>query len=142
MAEVGLQTIVDFERGAREPRKSSLKAIHHAFEVAGIEFLAPRHGNDWGLRFRPHNTEKIINDTKSSEVTAAQIKAARALLGWSQANLSEHSGVSLPTIKRLELSGPDTLIHGNVQAVRKAFNQAGILFIDRNGGGPGVRLRE
>jgi predicted transcriptional regulator len=71
------------------------------------------------------------------------VKAARALLGWSQADLARSSGVSEPTIARLEAA--DGKLGGRGETVRKivaALVEGGIEFIDENGGGPGVRLRK
>lgn len=65
------------------------------------------------------------------------------MLGWSQNDLAEHSGLSVPTIARLE-SADDNAIGGRattVEAIRAALDAAGVQFIDQNGGGPGVRLR-
>ena len=76
-------------------------------------------------------------------VTTRQIKAARALLGWSQADLAEKSGVSEPTVARLE--SMDGELGGReltAQKLRAAIERAGVAFIDPNGGGPGVRLRQ
>lgn len=72
-----------------------------------------------------------------------QVKAARALLAWSQHDLANASGVSYPTIARLEkadgnLGGRSTTI----SAIRAALEAAGIEFIPENGGGAGVRLRK
>lgn len=76
-------------------------------------------------------------------VSIRQVKAARALLGWSQADLAERSGVSSPTIKRLEaVDGPIGGRLDTADAMRSALEAAGIEFIAENGGGPGVRLRE
>lgn len=77
------------------------------------------------------------------KVSIRQLKAARALLGWSQEELATAADVSLPTIKRLEavegwLAGRQTTGH----KIRTALELAGIEFIDENGGGPGVRLRK
>jgi transcriptional regulator with XRE-family HTH domain len=76
-------------------------------------------------------------------ITVGQVKAARALLGWSQADLALRSGVSEPTIARLEsaegeLGGRE----GTGEKIRKAIETGGIEFIDENGGGAGVRLRK
>src|SRR5262245_21841283 len=71
-----------------------------------------------------------------------QIKAARALLGWSQADLAQHSSISEPTIARLESS--DGILGGRAntaERIQAALEKAGIEFIFENGGGPGVRLR-
>ena len=77
---------------------------------------------------------------------AAQIRAARALLGWSQPALAKESGVSLPTIVRMESQlGPGRSSAANVDAVRRALEKAGVLFLeadDANAVGPGVRLRQ
>jgi transcriptional regulator with XRE-family HTH domain len=59
----------------------------------------------------------------------------------SQAQLASKSGVSLRTIANFE-TGQTRLIQANVAAVRRALEAAGIVFIDQNGGGPGVRLRD
>jgi hypothetical protein len=71
------------------------------------------------------------------------IRAARALLRWEQRDLEAASSVSLPTIKRLESKPGVMAAHpATVLALRRAFETAGIEFIDENGGGPGVRLRK
>jgi transcriptional regulator with XRE-family HTH domain len=76
-------------------------------------------------------------------VTTRQIKAARALLGWSQADLAERSGVSEPTVARLEsLDGELGGREFTAQKLRAAIEGAGVAFIESNGGGPGVRLRK
>jgi predicted transcriptional regulator len=72
--------------------------------------------------------------------TARQMKAAWSLLGWNQPKLAEASGVSLPTIKRMELSADRVGGRArNVYAVLDTFERAGIEFL--NGNAPGVRLR-
>ena len=76
-------------------------------------------------------------------LTIRQIKAARALLGWSQGDLAKHSSISEPTIARLELAdGPIAGRHTTGEKIRGALEKAGIQFIDENGGGRGVRLRK
>ncbi|MCX7313911.1 MAG: transcriptional regulator [Alphaproteobacteria bacterium] len=74
-------------------------------------------------------------------LTSELIRAARALLRWEQRDLAEASAVSLPTIKRLE-SKPGVLgaHHSTVAALHRALENAGIKFIEENGGGPGLRL--
>jgi predicted transcriptional regulator len=72
---------------------------------------------------------------------AEQVRAARALLRLSQQELAERSGVSLPTIKRLEVSVGELSAHTTtVRALRTALETAGVEFIEENGGGAGVRL--
>ncbi|WP_069058629.1 helix-turn-helix transcriptional regulator [Sinorhizobium sp. RAC02] len=76
-------------------------------------------------------------------ISGRQIAAARALIGLSQAELAGSSNISVPTLKRMEASeGIASGLANNVAAVRTALESAGILFIDQNGNGPGVRLRD
>ncbi len=79
-------------------------------------------------------------------ITAGQMRAARALLGLDQRALAELSGLSLPTIQRMEAS--DGVIRGNVDSLMKltaALTAAGIELLGDNapstGGGRGVRLK-
>ena len=79
-------------------------------------------------------------------LTAAQLKAARALVGMEQKALSQASGVSLPTIQRMEAS--NGTVRGVIESLTKvmaALEAAGIEFINEgglsSGGGRGVRLR-
>ncbi len=72
----------------------------------------------------------------------AQVRAARGLLGWSQSQLAETSGVGLSTIRRMEGSdGPLRGTAGNVWKVQQALEDASVIFIDADDEGPGVRLR-
>jgi hypothetical protein len=75
-------------------------------------------------------------------ILGAQIRAARGLVGWSQADLAKAAKLSLPTIKRMEGPiGPGRSSSDNVAAVVRALESAGVVFVDENGYGPGVRLR-
>jgi transcriptional regulator with XRE-family HTH domain len=82
-------------------------------------------------------------------ITATQIRAARALLGIDQRQLADMSGLSVPTIQRME--GSNGVIRSNVDSLMKlvaALGKAGIEVIGEGatsqgqGGGRGVRLRE
>lgn len=79
-------------------------------------------------------------------ITAAQLRAARALLNIDQRELAQRSSLSLPTIQRMEAS--DGVIRGNVDSLMKlveALSAAGIELIGEGvssaGGGRGVRLK-
>lgn len=79
-------------------------------------------------------------------ITAAQLRAARALLGIDQRQLAELSGLSVPTIQRMERS--EGVIRGNVDSLMKlvaALEAAGIELIGEGAasqdGGRGVRLK-
>ena len=75
-------------------------------------------------------------------VTAEQLRAARALLGWSQTELANRAGMSLPTVKRVETGrGPKVSEEARL-VLQRALVLGGVEFIDQNGGGPGVRLRK
>ena len=74
-----------------------------------------------------------------SEMTSEHVRAARMLLRWEQKNLAKRSGISLPTIKRLETRpGPLGAYASTLAAIRAAFEDEGIEFF--NGEAPGVRL--
>ena len=76
-------------------------------------------------------------------IAVAQLRAARALVGWSQPELAEHSSVGIATIRRMEgARGLPKTTAGNVWKVQRALEDAGVVFIDENGGGPGVRLKD
>ena len=80
-------------------------------------------------------------------ISAAQIRAARALLGIDQRKLAELSGLSVPTIQRMEAS--EEVVRGNVDSLMKlvtALNDAGVELIGPGAasptGGRGVRFKD
>ena len=74
-------------------------------------------------------------------IAAAQLRAARALLGWSQADLAARAGLSSMTVKRAEGSGKPPASAEAIAAIRAALEAQGVVFLD-NGTGPGVKLRQ
>ena len=79
-------------------------------------------------------------------ITAAQLRAARALIGMDQRDLALASGLSLPTIQRMEAS--EGVIRGNVDSLMKligALEAAGVELINDGAvsekGGRGIRLK-
>ncbi len=74
----------------------------------------------------------------------AQLRAARGLVGWSQSQLAETSGVALSTIRRMETS--EVRLRGTAESiwkVRKALEDAGVVFTDQGDDrGPGVQLKD
>jgi hypothetical protein len=79
---------------------------------------------------------------KTASLASAQIRAARALLKWSAVDLARQSRLGVNTIRRAEVADEGTsLTAANELAIRSALESAGVVFIDENGGGPGVRLR-
>jgi predicted transcriptional regulator len=77
------------------------------------------------------------------KVSIRQVKAARSLLAWSQGDLARESGISEPTVKRLE--SQDGELGGRADTAAKiitALESAGVIFVEENGEGAGVRLRK
>ena len=80
---------------------------------------------------------------RHAPLTSAQIRAARALLRWSAEDLARSSMVGLTTIRRAELTeDATTMTAANDSSIRRTLEEAGVEFIDENGGGPGVRLKK
>ena len=65
------------------------------------------------------------------------------MLRWSAKKLAEASGLSWPTIQRMESSrGVPSGLSKNLELVQRTLEEAGIIFIDENDEGPGVRLKK
>lgn len=73
-------------------------------------------------------------------IISVQCKMARAALGWGVRDLAREAGVSVDTISRFERG--EELQPRTLQAIRSALEDAGVLFIDQNGAGAGVRLKD
>jgi DNA-binding transcriptional regulator YiaG len=81
--------------------------------------------------------------SENDHLTGRQIAAARTLLGLGQTELAVAANISVPTLRRMESSvGEATGYANNVEAVRRALEAAGVIFVAENGEGPGVRLRK
>jgi transcriptional regulator with XRE-family HTH domain len=65
---------------------------------------------------------------------------ARTVLGWTMPDLARAAGVSKKTVQRFENGG--ALKASTVEAVQRALENAGVIFIDASDGGPGARLRK
>jgi transcriptional regulator with XRE-family HTH domain len=73
--------------------------------------------------------------------TAAQIRAARHLLSLSQEDIAKATGLSLPTIKRAESDRSVSISAEAIASINSALEAAGVVFVEENGAGPGVRLK-
>lgn len=73
-------------------------------------------------------------------ITPPQCRAARGLLDWSQQQLADAAHVGVATVRLFEAGRPAR--HATQEVIRRAFEAAGVLFVDENGAGPGVRLRD
>jgi len=73
-------------------------------------------------------------------LTSAQCRAARGLLDWSQQDLADKAGIGIVTVRQLE-AGTSQPRRATVEVVTRAFETAGVTFVEDNGGGEGVRFR-
>jgi transcriptional regulator with XRE-family HTH domain len=78
--------------------------------------------------------------TKNVEIRPAQCRAGRALLDMTQTQLASLAGLGLSTVVDFERERRQVSATA-VEVIRQALSRAGVEFIDENGGGPGVRLR-
>jgi transcriptional regulator with XRE-family HTH domain len=75
-------------------------------------------------------------------ITSAQIRSARGLLNWSRKELAEHSGVSFASMMRLEsFDGVPASNFKTLEAIKNAFETAGVEFIGTPEDGAGVRWK-
>ena len=74
------------------------------------------------------------------KITPAQCRAARALVGMTQPELASRAKLGLSTVVDFERSRRQ-ISEDAVGAIVRALEKAGVIFISRNGGGAGVRLR-
>ena len=120
----------------------------------GNRLSTHRRAHFLALIYKPSKTdygESIINahidvNPALGMITSRQLRAARALAGMDQRALAGASGLSLPTIQRMEAS--EGVIRGNVESLMKliaALERAGVELINEGAaserGGRGVRLK-
>jgi len=114
-----------------EPRPSRPEAIRRV--------LSQALGNLAGARSIA--AEDLNASSNDEPLNPEQVKAARQLLGWSQSDLAGHVGVSTKTVWVFEAGKPKPSVL-NLDLVREALESAGVIFVEENGEGPGVRLRK
>jgi transcriptional regulator with XRE-family HTH domain len=77
-------------------------------------------------------------------ITIRQIRAARALIDWSQIELAKRAGIGIATLRRLESSGEE--VTGSAKTlwrIQEALEAAGVLFLEQDANhGVGVRLNK
>jgi transcriptional regulator with XRE-family HTH domain len=125
-AGVGRDTVRHFESGARVPLPANLSKIRAALADAGIR-LVEESGEVVGLR-------------TSRRGWAAQCRAARSLLGWTHLDVAKAAGVSDMTVVRFE-SDLLNFRRATLRVIRMALEGAGVVFLNDDGAGPGVRLK-
>lgn len=74
-------------------------------------------------------------------ITSAQCRAARALIGWTQQDLALAAGIGKVTVRQFEIGNAEPR-QATLTVMKMALEAAGVEFIDENGGGAGVRLKE
>jgi transcriptional regulator with XRE-family HTH domain len=74
-------------------------------------------------------------------IRPSQIRAARAILDWTQAELAERAGISKTGLNNIERGSSDPK-SSTLAAIQRVLEEAGVQFIPENGGGAGVRLRD
>ena len=83
----------------------------------------------------------VQGSAKPDRLTPTQIRAARAMLGWSMVALAKAARVSVSTVKRAEDEGPQPVSDAILAAIRDALETEGVRFLADDGEGLGVRLR-
>src|SRR5437870_2518181 len=115
MAGLGLSTVVDFERARRPVSREAVAAIQDALERAGISF------REGGVEMSTHmglsaptspftESSHMGQNSRRSGLASAQIRAGRALLRWSAADLARETALGVNTIRRAELSDAQTAL--------------------------------
>ena len=74
-------------------------------------------------------------------ISPSQCRAARGLLDWTQQELADAARIGVATVRLFEGDAAESR-QATLSVLRRAFELAGVDFIDENGGGPGVRLRK
>jgi DNA-binding XRE family transcriptional regulator len=127
---VSAKTVWVFEVGKPRPSALNLDLVRAALESAGVEFFAI--GGDLGVR---------LGKGGEMTITPEQVMAARKLLGWSAFKLAVHAGVSEEAIMAFEACDPFAPPL-NLDLLRSALESAGVIFVEENGEGSGVRLKK
>jgi transcriptional regulator with XRE-family HTH domain len=123
-ANVSGSTISDYEAGKRAPIDPTAEDLRRALEAGGIHFA-----------------RKAASKEAKMTITGAQTREARRLLGWALMRLGGKVGVSEKTIAVFErgIRAPPSL---DLSRLRSALESAGVIFVEEDGEGPGVRLRK
>ncbi len=73
-------------------------------------------------------------------ISRAQVRMARAALGWGVRDVAERAGIAANTVSRYE-NGADAMGE-TLLKLQRTFENAGVIFIDENDEGPGVQLKK
>ena len=87
--------------------------------------------------------QHVSQKSGGAPLTSEIIRAGRMLLRWDQKTLAEEAGVSHVTVRRLEARpGPLVADRSTIAKLRSALESAGIVFVEENGEGQGVKLKK
>jgi DNA-binding XRE family transcriptional regulator len=119
-------TVMNFETAQRISLSAASQKMRGALVGAGVRFVEEK-GEGVGVRMRASSWP-------------AQCRAARCLVGWTHLDVARESAVSDLTVLRLE-SERLTPRRATVFAIRRALEDAGVIFLEDNGEGSGVKLK-
>ena len=77
----------------------------------------------------------------ADRITPAQMRGARGMLDWSMLDLAKAAGVSVSTVKRIEMAAPQSISDGTFATIQAAFEAAGVRFLVDLKEGVGLRLQ-
>lgn len=87
-----------------------------------------------------HCYDFTMDDVNKIRISATQSRMARAAIGWGVRDLARRAGVAVETVVRLERG--EGLKPITITKIQAALDAAGVMFIAKNGGGEGVRLKK
>jgi transcriptional regulator with XRE-family HTH domain len=82
-----------------------------------------------------------LYEVRPVSISVGQVRAARGLIGWSQEDLAREAKIGRATLADFE-SGKREPYSSTLHAIRASLESAGVIFVEENGEGPGVRLRK
>jgi DNA-binding XRE family transcriptional regulator len=121
-------TVTSFETWLKKPSRATVQVIRWAFEAAGVAMI------DEDGRYGPGLQMLELN-------LPAQCRAARGLLDWTHIGLAEAAGVSSATVGKFEAEQVSP-VRGTLRKIRRAFEAAGVIFVEENGKVAALRLRK
>ncbi len=133
-AHVSDGTVSQFEQNDHLPSHNNRKAIREVLEAAGVDFIVADPGGGPGVRLRTVPAEP------SATPSPEQLRAGRMMVGLSQKQLADAAGLGRSTVADYERRArvPNA---ENLDMLGRTLEDAGIVFIAADGGGPGVRLK-
>ena len=131
-----------FAVGHARPKAGASLGVHAVEECRERDRHALHQGRSTDYVDRDRRlTEACQHKMLIGQMTPSQCRAARALVDMTQPNLAKAAEVGLSTVVDFERSRRQVSLDA-VAAIEKALSVAGVIFVEENGEGPGVRLRK